>query len=644
VTENEAQRSRWTFCEAVIFREPEGTMSPLPSPAASNTKVSLAVSVFLVVATLTAFWPVTHHEFVNYDDDHYVTENRRVQQGLTVKNLVWAFTSTEVSNWHPLTWLSHMIDYELFGLDPAGHHAVSMVLHAVNTVLLFHIFTAMTGAFWQSAFLAAMFGLHPLHVESVAWVAERKDVLSAFFWILTIFAHARYARGPSRQRYFMVILFFALGLTVKPMLVTLPFVLLLLDYWPLGRLEARGSLKTNPRQGKTIKEKTASFARLVWEKIPLFVLAAGSSAVTLVAQQKTMATLDSIPLAIRIGNALVSYMGYLGKMFWPVRLAVFYPHPKEGLAAGYVLAAVLFLLALSSLALYFARKHPFFLVGWLWYLGTMVPVIGIVQVGGQAMADRYTYVPLLGIAIIVAWGVPSLIPAWRYRRVVLAGPAAAVILFFAVQARVQVGYWHDSLTLFQHALDSTEDNYLAHYNMGHALKNLGRPHDAAEHYAKVLSIRPYYVGAYNNLGNILNQEGKTEEAIAFFRKALEIDPDHVEALNNLGNALAAQGDLDGAVRHFSLALKAKPDFAGAHYNLGKALSEQGKLQEAITHFESVLEIEPENADAYNNLGVAWARSGRLEHAINAFTKALMLKPEFTQARENLEKAKRLAHR
>ncbi|MBL7207805.1 MAG: glycosyltransferase family 39 protein, partial [Desulfobacterales bacterium] len=410
------------------------------------------VCLFLALTVLAVYWQVGNHEFVNYDDKDYITENQHVQAGLTLKSIAWAFTSTHAGNWHPLTWLSHMLDCQIYGLNPCGHHFTSVFFHILNSILLFLVFKRMTGAFWKSAFVAALFALHPLHVESVAWAAERKDVLSAFFWMLTMGSYIRYVERPGTNRYLLVLLFFALGLMAKPMLITLPFVLLLLDYWPLGRFHVRKPEAAQPSEEKPQKDtkskkrksrkrlaKNAVQAKkttgsdyqwslalsLLWEKIPLFVLAAASSVVTFFVQQSggAVRSLDALPLFVRISNALVSYISYIVKMILPHNMAILYPHPKD-FSIWQVAGACLLLACISFIAIRSMKRYPYFAVGWLWYLGTLVPVIGLVQVGLQSMADRYTYIPLTGIFIIIAWGISDLAAKWCYKKEWLAAATA----------------------------------------------------------------------------------------------------------------------------------------------------------------------------------------------------------------------------
>ena len=580
------------------------------------------VYLVLIFVTLVVFHQVPSYDFINLDDNLYIYENSRVQAGLTLEGIVWAFTTFEAYNYHPLTWLSHMLDCQLFGLRPGLHHLTNLLFHLANTVLLFFVLRRMTGTLWRSGFVAALFALHPLHVESVAWVAERKDLLSAFFWFLSIWAYARYAERPGLNRYLPVLLFFSLGLLAKPMVVTLPFVLLLLDFWPLGRMQFHQA-GTNIRP---LEQKVSAF-RLVWEKIPLFALAAISIVVTFAAQQQggALKSLEAFPLTTRIANALISYVSYIGKMMWPQNLAVYYPHPAT-VPTWQAAGCGLLLICLSALFIWASRKRPYLAVGWLWYLGTLVPVIGLVQVGSQAMADRYTYLPLVGLFVALAWGVPSL------------------LVSFTVCTWLQLRHWQNSLTIFQHTVNVTTDNYFAHNNLGVALAKGGRFDEAVDHYYVALRIKPDQAEVYNNLGNALEAQGNVDEAIRRYTEALRIEPDNAKAHNNLGNALATQGKVDEAISHYSEALRIEPDHAGAHYNLGNVLAERGNVDEAINHYNEALRIWPDWAGAHNNLGVALERRGNFKEAIRHYYQALRIKPDYPKAKDNLERALRLKDR
>ena len=622
--------------------------------------------VLLIVATLAVYWPVLNHDFVIYDDRDYVTENPHIQGGIIRANGFWALTTFHAGNWHPLTWLSHMLDYQLFGLKAGMHHLTSLLFHMANSILLFFVLRRMTGAIWRSGFVAALFALHPLHVESVAWISERKDVLSAFFWMLTILAYVRYTERPGFNRYLLVLIFFTLGLMSKPMVVTLPFVLLLMDFWPLCRVQ----------WGQLCEENSAGFQkvqalRLVWEKIPLFALVLFSCVMTFLSEQgaNTVGSLDIYPFSMRVSNALVSYLTYIRKMFWPGDLAVLYPYPGaitwwQTLGAGALLVC-LFVLALRA-----SRRSPYLVVGWLWYLGTLVPVIGLVQVGVQGMADRYTYIPIIGLFMMVAWGFHDLLGRRRHARVVLSISAGLLLSTLMICTWFQVRHWINSIALFTHTVNVTSDNYMGHHILGVAFEKKGRLNDALAHYFESIKIEPHNCpDSYSNIGGILVQQGRIEDAIKYCSEALRIDPASANAHIALGNALAAKGDTDAAVGHFLEALKIKPESAEAHNNLGNiffrqgriedaiqhcsralkvkarfvkahinlanALAFQGRYKAAIEHYSKALEIKPDSADALNNLGITQARQGRIASAIKHFSDAIKIRPDFAKAHVNL---------
>ncbi|MCJ7538111.1 MAG: tetratricopeptide repeat protein [Desulfobacterales bacterium] len=558
---------------------------------------SFLVCLLLVLINLAAYWQVKNHEFIDYDDIFYVVENQHVRSGLNQRTLVWAFKSTELANWHPLTWVSHLLDVRLYGLQPGPHHLTNLLLHILNTILLFLILMQMTGAIWRSAFVAALFALHPLHVESVAQVAGRKDVLSTFFGFLALLSYVWYVRKPGSIRYLMVFLFFVMGLMSKPMLVTLPFVLLLLDYWPLERMQTVGTYNTDADIGHK-----QSFFQLFWEKIPLFVLAAASCVATYIFQNQggAIGSLTVYPFEVRAANVLVSYIRYIVKMFWPTHLAFFYPHPGMWpfwKSAG----AFLLLFGASILLIRTAKERPYLIVGWLWYLGMLFPVIGVVQLGSQAMADRYTYVPLIGLFIMTAWGAFDLSKGWHYQKMALTGASVFILSALTVATWVQAGYWQNSLKLFAHSIAVTTGNLMAHNNMGIALEKKGQTEKAIQHYQKALQIDPGFAHTYNNLGNALFSLGKTREAETHYFEALRLDPMHANAHYNLGNIFQAQGRLDVAIDYYLKALQIDPFFAKAHNNLGGALIKQGRTMEAMRHFYEALKIRPDYTDAFNNL-------------------------------------------
>ncbi len=597
--------------------------------------LSILIGLFLIAITLTVFWPVSRHEFINLDDDSYVTDNPEVQRGLTLRSITWAFKSTRAANWHPLTWLSHMLDYELYGLSPAGHHFTNLLLHLANTLLLFLTFKQMTGALWRSSFLAVLFALHPLHVESVAWVAERKDVLSTFFWMLTIWAYACYAKQPNIKRYALVLLSFAAGLLSKPMLVTLPFVLLLLDYWPLRRYQFEETDRDPKSQGtpSAWAARSGSFGLpLFTEKIPLLLLSAVSSVVTYFAQRHggAVGSFEIYPLESRVANALVSYLGYARKMVWPYPSAVLYPY-RDRMPILEVVAAGLFLIGITFLVIRYGSRYFYLAVGWLWYLGTLVPVIGLVQVGMQAMADRYTYIPLIGLFIVIAWGIPDLLARTRYRRAILALSAGLLIMVLSIVSSLQIDHWESSLSLLQHTLKVAPNSPLIHNNLGVALTRQSKSQEAMAHFAEALRLDPNYVDAYKNLGAALARQGRIEEAFVHYEKVLRIKPDDAEAHYRIGFLLARQGKEQEAILHYREALRIQASHADAHNNLGVLLARHGKNQEAIVHFFEALRIRPEFAEVHINLANCLLKEGKSEEAITHYTEAMRIKPDFAEA-------------
>ncbi len=571
----------------------------------------------LVTASCLSFASVLDHDFVPFDDPLYVTENPRVQAGLTWEGVVWAFTSTHASNWHPLTWLSHMLDVELYGLEPGGHHLTSLLLHALNAALLFLVLRGLTGATWRSALVAGLFALHPLRVESVAWVAERKDVLSSFFFLITLRFYLAYTQGSRRWAYAGVLGGFALGLMAKPMLVTLPFLLLLLDAWPLGRLALRG--------------------RLLVEKIPLFVMVLASCVVTYAMQQQggAVGSAEAFPLDVRIATALHGYLAYLGKTFWPHDLSILYPH--SGLRAPWfhVAGAAVALLALSAVLLRAGRRCPYLAVGWLWYLGTLVPVIGLVQVGSQTMADRYTYIPGIGLALACVWGLAELVRRWRVPPAVLGASAAALLVALAVATQRQSAHWANGVTLFQHAVDVAPENHLARNLLGVGFFAADRLLEAEMQYRRALELKPEFADARQNLGIILARRGRLEEAIQAYRAALTIEPQNSAAHFNLALALGAYGETRGALEHYEAALRTDPGHAQAHYNLATLRARQGQLAEAVRSFEASLHLRPGYAAAHNNLANTLVALGRPDEARQHYRRALDLDPAHAGARRNL---------
>ena len=616
------------------------SMARGPTSKSQYSNKVIVVCLLLVAVTLATYVQVSKHDFVSLDDDIYVTENYHVRAGLTSAGIVWAFSFTDSPYWHPLTWLSHMLDCQLFGVSPSMHHLTNVVLHLANSLLLFLVLYQMTGALWKSCFVAALFALHPLNVESVAWVTERKNLLSTFFWLLTMVFYVRYSRKPGLARYSLVVTVFALGLMAKPMLVTLPFVLLLLDYWPLGRFpiqQVDGDTRTETAKDTIPAFQRTTYVSLVLEKVPLLILSVLSVSLTSLSVQRSGILISTtlVPMKLRIANGIASYARYIGKLIWPQELAVFYPYPSmvplwQSVGAGLLLAGISFLVIRAW------RKLPYLCIGWFWYLGPLIPAIGLVQAGQwPAMADRFTYVPAIGLFVILAWFIPHVLKKWRYRRIGLAVAAGAVLAASMILTWTQLHHWKNSVALFQQALKVTANNYLAYNNLGNVLEREGKVTQAIDHYVKALQINPNFPSAHYNLGYILSRQGKMDEAIAHYSKALQFNPDFAGAHNNLGNILQGQGKIKEAVFHFSRALELEPDSAEVHFNLGNALARQGKLNEAQEHFSRALEHRSEYAEARNSLGVILARKGRLDEAIVNFTEALRLKPGFLQAQNNL---------
>jgi protein O-mannosyl-transferase len=557
---------------------------------------SILAALFLIGITWLAFGQTLGHQFVNYDDRTYVYGNPVVAGGITWANTVWAFTHAHARNWHPLTTLSHMLDCQLFGLNPAGHHAVNLVLHTASVLLLFFLLRKITTNFWRSFFVAAVFVIHPLRVESVAWIAERKDVLSGIFFMLTLHAYVRYAEKPSTARYVTMSILFALGLMSKPMLVTLPFVLLLLDYWPLERS----------------KKSEVRIKKLVVEKIPLLALSGASCLATIWAQSGATGAMDSLPLASRLGNALVSYVIYLRQVFWPANLAVFYPYRQYDLLV--VVFAAVMLLAVSALAIRWRRTLPYFFVGWFWFLGMLVPVIGVFQIGLQGHADRYTYLPQIGLYLLVTWSVAEM-SILRARPAISFSLSGVVIVLLAACTALQASQWKNSETLWRHALAVTLNNDVAHNNLGLAYEQVGRIDDAIQQYDEALKVESGKAEARydlskalteTNLGNALTRKNRIDEALSHYEKAVALRPDYADAHFNFGHALLRRGQLDDAIAEWQKTLSIQPDDAEAHTSLANALLRKGSLREAMDHYEKAIAAPVPSIFALNNL--AWILS------------------------------------
>jgi protein O-mannosyl-transferase len=696
------RRTPGSHADVLSHRAPAGTARPHAKSEAperarvwSQKRIQLILGTLLALLTFAAYARVLNHDFLYLDDRTYVTENAIVQKGLTLEGIKWAFTTVHGSNWHPLTWLSHMLDCSLFGLEPGGHHFTNLALHIINVILLFHLLGKMTGAVWPSAFVAGAFGLHPAHVESVAWVAERKDVLSTCLGLLAMIAFVRYAaaarrhphpcpspwegegsRGGSEKWYSFALVLFSLSLLAKPMMVTLPFVLLLLDYWPLGRTRrptplnpplARGEARTGPASATGQARNELSSARgearsdprsmngepwwrLVGEKIPLLVMVAVSSGVTVYAQRAggAMMTQAMLPIETRLSNAVVSYAKYLWMTIGPAGLAVYYPHPLKPHTAGLVAVAALVLLAITIGAVLLRRSRPYFLVGWLWFLGMLVPVIGLVQVGGQALADRYTYVPIVGLFIMAAWGMgirqqgseatrqegtggrrqKSYFGFGPFNGSPIVGAIGMTVLFvFGFCTWVQAGYWRDSVTLFQRAIDVVPENAQAHMFMANTLIRQGKVDQAVPHFAEAVRIVPNEPYNLTDYGHALLESGKFDEAASRLQEAIGLLPDSGDAHFFLGVAQFQQGRYQDAVKNLDRSLALNPRLLKAHLHLGSAYAAEGKWALAITHLQKWLQVEPRSVEALIKLAQCYASMGREPEALDTLQKAWNIDPK-----------------
>jgi tetratricopeptide (TPR) repeat protein len=562
----------------------------------SENNTILPICIFLSAAAIAVFWQLNNADFINCDDTIYVTQNSTIQHGITIEGIRWAFTTGHAANWHPATWISHMLDVQLFGLRPRWHHLTNLVFHIVNTLLLFLLLFRMTKALWKSAFVAALFALHPLHVESVAWVAERKDVLSAFFWMLTLGAYCRYVERPGLQRYLVVVLFFIAGLMAKPMLVTLPFVLLLLDYWPFRRFPKTGSDQRDWDAGMIPVSKVRP---LLMEKVPLFVLATLSGIVTYIVQQRggAVESGEALSRTARMANTLVSYVNYIGATIWPAGLAVLYPHPRS-LPAIQVVGSLLLLTAITAAVFTKVKRMPYLAAGWLWYVITLVPVIGMVQVGIQARADRYTYLPLIGLFIMAVWGFSELSKNWLHRKKMLITSSTIMLLSLSVVTENQVRYWQNSITLFDHALNVTVDNYLAYNNRGVAYRDQGNGEKALADFDRALAINPNYADAHNNRGLVLAERGDDKRAIRSYDRAIGIRPKFAEAYYNRGISLRHLGMGDRAFEDFSRAIEINPGYVKAYLNRGAVFVDRGSEAQAVGEYDKAISINPKYAEAY----------------------------------------------
>jgi tetratricopeptide (TPR) repeat protein len=600
--------------------------------------------IVLVLVTFGIYCQASDHDYINFDDPSYIINNPHVTSGLTIDNIDWAFTSIHASNWHPVTWLSHMLDIEFFGAQPKWQHLVNVIFHLLNTLLLYLLLFRTTGAHWKSSFVAGLFALHPLHVESVAWIAERKDVLSAFFFFITLHLYHLYVIRPSYSRYILSLIAFSIGLMSKPMLVTLPFILLLMDYWPLQRLSF--SKKNEHPSPTTQNNKNNSLLlKIMMEKLPFLALSVISSIITFYAQSRggAVAKIKLVPISFRFLNSLVAYANYIFKMILPRNLSVIYPLPDtitilQGLAAGSLLAVI------STLSIRMGRRHPYLIVGWLWYIGMLVPVIGLVQVGRQSMADRYTYLPLTGLFIIVAWGVPSILQNWRYRNMLLSIMSVLLLFTYSLLTWLQIGYWKNSVTLFRHATEAISKNHVAYNLLGSTYTQSGMLDEAISNYSEALRISPEDEEAISGIGIALAKKGDLEGATSYFRKAVYLEPNSAECHSNLGFALSQQGQVEDGIRHLLEAIRLQPGNpknAEIHFHIGTSLAAMGKIDPSMDHFVEAIRIKPDFVEAHYNLGVALAKQGKWDQAISSFSMALRLNPDLPEAALSLEKAKRM---
>jgi tetratricopeptide (TPR) repeat protein len=606
----------------------DATALPLSGP---SRKQLIAIYLFLAVISLVVFNQTVRYNFVNFDDDLYVYEAPAIKAGLTIQGVAAAFTKPHARNWHPLTTISHMLDCQLYGLKAGGHHATNVILHTLAVLLLFRVLQQMTGSIWKSSVVAALFAIHPLHVESVAWVSERKDVLSAVLFFLMLGAYSSYARAPSIRRYLLIAALLAAGLMSKPMLVTAPMVLLLLDYWPLRRTVSHES--NTKGHALVVKGQSSTISRLILEKLPLFALSAGAAVVTFIVQKRAVGAIPPLPLAWRVENAVVSYLIYIWQTLWPARLAAFYPHPNGTLAFWEVTLATGLLVVITATAIVFRNRWPYLFTGWLWYLVMLFPVIGLIQVGEQGHADRYTYLPHVGLFLLGVWGIAEVLKPLRVARWVPAATALAVILAMATTAFIQASYWRNSETLWSHALDVTSDNDFAHNNLGYLCSNSGQLDRAISHFEAAAMIRHgktnkhYNVGSAfveMNLADALARKGQSDEAMVHYQQAITLEPNYADAYYNRGNLLLAKGQIDDAIADWEKTLQLQPNDADAHTCLGNAFLRKGSLNEAIAHYQTAVTLAPDDPHSRNNL--AWILATSSDDKIRNGAKAI----EFAQ--------------
>jgi tetratricopeptide (TPR) repeat protein len=600
-------------------------------------RLDLVILLGIAAMTFGIYTQVIGHQFITLDDPTYVQENPMVNRGVTLAGLAWAFTTFHATNWHPLTWISHMIDCQLFGTNAGRHLLVNGLFHLANTLLVFCLLLRTTRARWPSALVAALFALHPLHVESVAWASERKDTLSTFFGLLSLIAYVRYAEAPSIRQYGWVAITLALGLLAKPMLVTWPLVMLLIDYWPLGRFKSQA---VERRLGGASRSEAATATALVVEKLPLVALVAASAIITFLAQSHggAVRTFAAAPIAFRLSNALVSYAKYLLLTVWPNNLAVYYPLAPIGIPAWQIIGAAFLLIGITAFCFFQRRIRPYLIVGWFWFLGTLVPVIGLVQVGGQTMADRYFYIPSIGLFIALVFGLADVAKSWRLASWLSAGIAGGILLTLAALTNAQLQRWQDSFTLFEHTLAVTPPNLHIEHNLGLAMGASGRYDEAAAHFEKALQIDPNFYDGLVGMGVTREFQGRLPEAIDYFQAAIRSQPDGPTAHAQLGRALWKQNRDQAALEEMRRASELAPKDADIRADFALALELVGRIPEAIEQFHEALRMNPYDAEAHANLGLALLASGKPRESIPEFERALRLKPELTDAADNLRRA------
>ncbi len=598
------------------------------------------LSILLFLLTATLFFETAGFDFINIDDPLYVYENEIVLKGITWENIIWAFKNTSANIWHPLTWLSYIVETSLFGPGPTARHLTNVFLHSLSSLVLFTALHMMTGAMWRSFFVALLFAVHPLRVESVAWISERKDVLSTFFWMVTVLSYGYYVKRPNVGRYLFILLFFMLGLMSKPMLVTLPFVLLLLDFWPIERF-IHNSAQSFSSSSSGDKRKMISNPRslhfLIIEKVPLILLALIMSTVAYFAQEGggALASMENYPLLTRVANAMTSYILYIYKMLFPLNLAVYYPFPPHTVSALYATLSGLLLLFILVSADLLSGRSPYLLVGFLWYTGTLVPVIGLVQIGSFSMADRFTYIPSIGLSIALVWGFYDITSRFRFRIVIYILAGVTVFALLTNLTHLQLKFWRNSITLLERTIEVTKDNYLAHYNLGAAYEKEGMPEKATPHYLKAIKILPTYFEAHNNLAILLAEKGEIDVAARHFMQAIAANPQYAEAFYNLGLIFEKKGSYAEAAHYYSSALKVKPKYPEAYNALGHSFFKLGRDTEAAINYTKAIHLNEQYGEAYNNLGILLASRGDMNEAVRHFARALQIDPEFSEVHYNL---------